>query len=85
MTKLNVTSLVLLAAFAASAALAQDNSEMTICRTKYETQQVDVKGAKDPAKHAAAMKELEMAKDAMENGRATECLIHISNSNSALR
>lgn len=79
----------LMSVFAALPASAQNNgasdNDMVSCKSKYETQKVDVQGAKDMAKQAAAMKELDMAKDAIAKGNSAECLSHIEKSSTALR
>lgn len=88
MTRLTGISLAVIAVFATAPAMAQNASnsnEMSICKTKLETQQVDVTGAKDNMKQASASKELDMARAAMAKGNSAECLIHIEKSRSALR
>ncbi len=60
-------------------------SEMASCKAKVTSITTDVQGTKDPEKQSAAMKELDLAKAAMADGKSTECLVHLDKVNSAMK
>ena len=70
----------------ATPALAQSSSssnEIQDCKNKLEAGITDTAGTKDPAKQAAASKEIELARAAMAKGNGTECLIYVDKATNA--
>lgn len=80
-------ALVLVATFAALPAMAQssgggggaggDNSEVMICRTRLEQEQLRAQAMVDPGRQAELMQNIKVAREALASGNPTKCLTEL--------